>query len=95
MSTLERTAHYTAPADDTLVVRPGGAPWALSLAPDDGGTAQAFVTLSPASMIDAGAATWHALGEASAEAELYAFPAPVSAVRVVTTGAECEVEVAA
>jgi len=90
---LKRAIRTTVAAGESVVLTPRRAPFSLSVVPGDGGSATAAVTASDPTDP---AATWHDLAEAAAtEATLYAFPSPVTGVRVSATDAAATVELVA
>lgn len=83
-------------ADAFALIDPKGTPWSLTLKPRDGGACMVYLSTSPASLINLAAPVptdpadvtggiWESLGPFTA-VELIAFPAPLTAVVVTTTG---------
>lgn len=92
---LQRGQRVTLAADSSALLDPGGAPWSLSVIPEDGATVTVEITVTPAADIaaDVAGAVWHVLGEPLTAAELIAFPSPVTAIRLSTADAGATAEV--
>jgi hypothetical protein len=88
---IHRGSHYAVPAGQSVVLRPDGAPWTLSVVPGSGGSVTVEVTCSP-STLHPDAMTWHAIDTAASGPMLYSFPGPVSGVRIAASDAAASAE---
>lgn len=89
-------------ADTFTIIDPKGAPWSMTLKPRDGGSCMVYLSTSPANLINLAAPVptdasdvtggiWESQGPYTA-VELIAFPAPLTAVVVKTTGGRAVVD---